>query len=190
MAPSPTLAIELLDPARFDEFYAYLNDHLADNGAPGAPYFQPLARANSSFPADQAERFCNALRIPAGEPGWRRLWVARAPGGQIAGHIDLRFHPEPCAGHRCLLGMGVERNHRRRGLGAGLIAHAAQWAVSNTALEWIDLQVLSVNAPAIKLYQAAGFIKTGEIPEMFKIDGQLLAYTGMSRRLNRPRQAG
>ncbi|HEX9172832.1 MAG TPA: hypothetical protein VF861_09225 [Telluria sp.] len=61
--------------------------------------------------------------------------------------------------------------------------------MENTALAWVDLQVLSRNEPAIRLYHAAGFVKTGEIPEMFKIDGQLLSYTSMSRRLA-PRDCG
>ncbi len=49
--------------------------------------------------------------------------------------------------------------------------------------EWIDLQVLSVNTPAIALYHRTGFQKTGEIPAMFHIDGQAFDYTSMSKRL-------
>jgi ribosomal protein S18 acetylase RimI-like enzyme len=48
---------------------------------------------------------------------------------------------------------------------------------------WIDLQVLSVNTPAIKLYERTGFQKTGEAADMFRIDGQPFAYTSMSKRL-------
>lgn len=172
-----------LDLAHFDEFIAYLDDHLSDNGAPGTPYFQPLARAQSRFPRERAEHFRTALAIPVGQPGWRRAWYARAPDRRLAGHVDLRAHGERCAAHRCLLGMGVQRAFRRVGLGAHLMAHAQRWAEGKTALEWIDLQVLSANAPALALYRAAGFVQVGEIADMFKIDGQLFSYTSMAKRL-------
>jgi YD repeat-containing protein len=175
--------IEALSPAGFDAFLDYLNDHLADNGSAGRPYFQPLSRDASRFPADKAEAFRSGLLTPITEAGWRRLWVARDGDGRIAGHIDLRAHAERPAAHRCLLGMGVDRDYRRLGLGQRLIAHAAQWAADN-GLAWIDLQVLSVNQPAIALYRRAGFIQTGEVPDMFRIDGHQFAYTSMTLRLN------
>jgi ribosomal protein S18 acetylase RimI-like enzyme len=180
--PSGPLQIEALPPAGFDAFLDYLNDHLADNGSDGRPYFQPLSRQSSRFPADKAEAFRNGLQTPVSEPGWRRLWVARDGDGRIAGHIDLRAHGERPAAHRCLLGMGVDRDYRRLGLGRRLIAHAAQWAADN-GLEWIDLQVLSVNQPAIALYRRAGFIQTGEVADMFRLDGQHFAYTSMALQL-------
>jgi ribosomal protein S18 acetylase RimI-like enzyme len=177
------ISIEPLDPAGFDAFLAYLNDHLADNGRGDTAYFQPLSRDASRFPADKAEAFKAGMRVEVAGAGWRRVWVARDAGGAIIGHIDLRAHAERYAAHRCLLGMGVERGHRKLGLGRRLIAHAEQWA-TEAGFAWIDLQVLSANTPAIKLYQRAGFQQTGEIEDMFRIDGLAFSYTGMSKRLS------
>jgi ribosomal protein S18 acetylase RimI-like enzyme len=177
------LHIEALEPAGFAAFLLYLNDHLSDNGRDGTAYFQPLSRDDSRFPADKAEAFKTGMATEVGMTGWRRVWVARDGEGRIAGHIDLRAHAERYTGHRCLLGMGVDREHRKQGLGNRLIAHAAQWAQESAGLEWIDLQVLSVNAPAIKLYERNGFHKTGEIAAMFNIDGQDFAYTSISKYL-------
>jgi ribosomal protein S18 acetylase RimI-like enzyme len=87
------------------------------------------------------------------------------------------------AEHRCLLGMGVHRKHRRLGLGAALLAHAIEWALANTGLEWLDLQVLSTNEPAMRLYHRAGFTKVGEVAEMFKFDGRSFSETRMTKRL-------
>ncbi|MYM31595.1 GNAT family N-acetyltransferase [Duganella sp. CY15W] len=176
------MKIEKLELAGFEDFLDYLNDHLSDNGRNGTAYFQPLPRAESRFPAEKAEAFKNGMQIPVGEPGWRRVWIARAAEGGIAGHIDLRALAERHTAHRCLLGMGVDRGHRQRGLGGQLIAHAEDWALT-AGLQWIDLQVLSVNAPAIALYQRQGFRQTGEIPNLFHIDGQHFNYTSMSKRL-------
>lgn len=169
---------------RFDGFVAYLDDHLADNGQPDGVYFQPLPKAQSVFAPEKADAFRAALDVAVGAPGWRRLWSAFGTDGALLGHIDLRAHGERCAGHRCLLGMGVRRDARQAGLGRALIAHAEAWAVAQTSLDWIDLQVLSVNEPAIRLYQRAGFAKTGEIADMFRIDGRSFGYTSMSKPLS------
>lgn len=173
------VSIEPLQTDQFDAFIAYLNDHLSDNGGAETGYFQPLSRGGSCFPADRETAFRNGLDTAVGSAGWRRAWVARSADRRIAGHIDLRAHPERFAEHRCLLGMGVDRNHRRSGLGAALIAHARQWAADVAQLEWIDLQVISDNRAAVALYQRAGFVKMGETPDMFRIDGGSFAYTTM-----------
>lgn len=177
------LSIESMPSSAFDVFAAYLNDHLADNGKPGGVYFQPLPRALSAFSAERSAAFRAALDVPLDAHGWRRLWGAFTPDRRLIGHIDLRAHPEPQAAHRCLLGMGVDRGARKLGVGRRLIEHAQQWACANASLEWIDLQVLSVNAPAIGLYRRAGFAATGEVADMFRIDGQSFSFTGMSKRL-------
>lgn len=179
----PDFLIEPIAASAFEPFAEYLNDHLADNGKPGKVHFQPLPRSESRFAADKARAFRDALDVPLGAPDWRRLWGAFDPGHRIIGHIDLRAHPERFAAHRCLLGMGVDRHARQRGLGRLLLEHAQTWALERAAMEWIDLQVLSVNQPAIRLYQRAGFVTTGEVAEMFKIDGQCLSFTSMSKRL-------
>lgn len=182
------MKIEKLELAGFAAFLAYLNDHLSDNGQGDTAYFQPLPRAESRFPADKAEGFKNGMQVEIGSAGWRRVWVMRDGDGDgdgdgaIAGHIDLRAHPERYAGHRCLLGMGVGRAYRRQGLGDQLMAHAEQWALA-AGFKWIDLQVLSANTPAVKLYESRGFRQTGEIPDMFHIDGQSFNYTSMTKRL-------
>jgi ribosomal protein S18 acetylase RimI-like enzyme len=164
----------------FADFIAYLNDHLSDNGAGDAGYFQPLSRSLSFFPADRETAFRSGLATAVGAKGWRRAWVARSADGRIVGHIDLRAHADGFAEHRCLLGMGVDRSCRKAGLGMALIAHARQWATDAAKLEWIDLQVIGANRAAISLYQRAGFIKAGEVADMFRIDGKSFSYATMS----------
>lgn len=179
-APRPLA--EPLEAGDFAEFIAYLNDHLADNGGEDG-YFQPLPRGQSGFTAERAAPFRNGLAIAVGDAGWRRAWVARSTEGRIVGHIDLRAHPERFTGHRCLLGMGVDRHYRRAGLGAALLAHARRWATEAARLEWMDLQVMSQNHAALALYRRAGFETVGEIDDMFNIDGKAFSYTTMSMRL-------
>ncbi|MFC3460323.1 GNAT family N-acetyltransferase [Massilia haematophila] len=162
--------------------FVYLDDHLRDNGRGDAPLFQPMPRAESFFPVDKRAGFALGLGAAVGEPGWRRGWIALDEDGAIRGHIDLRARPERAASHRCLLGMGVHRDARRIGLGASLLTHALEWAQTQ-GLAWVDLEVLADNGPARRLYERSGFVQTGEIPDLFRIDGERHGYVFMTRRL-------
>jgi ribosomal protein S18 acetylase RimI-like enzyme len=179
------LPIESVEGDAFDGFFLYLNAMLKDNGNEGI-YFQPLSKGESHFPSEKEKSFRDGADVVIGSPGWRRTWVMRNNDGQIAGHIDLRSHSESSAEHRCVLGMGVNRAFRKRGVGLALIAHVEQWAANNTNFRWIDLQVLTSNKPAVALYERAQFIKTGEIPEMFVLDGKPFSYTFMAKRIYPP----
>ena len=163
-----------------DRFFAYLDDHLRDNGSGATALFMPMPRAASRFGPERESAFRSAFGTPFGQPGWRRLWLAVDAHGAIAGHVDLRARPEGACAHRALLGMGVHRDARKQGLGARLIGVAAAWAANEASLDWIDLEVLSVNVPARQLYARCGFVQTGETADMFRIDGEALAYTFMS----------
>jgi ribosomal protein S18 acetylase RimI-like enzyme len=177
--------IRSLTPSDLDDFLTYLNDHLLDNGRDGRPLFQPMPRGQG-FPPEKAAGFRNGAQAPLGQPGWRRVWVVENAHG-IMGHIDLRSRPEAAAAHRALLGMGVHRDARRGGIGLQLLDTAIAWA-TRQGLEWIDLEVLSANAPALALYRKRGFVQTGEIPDLFRIDGESLAYRYMSLALQAPQR--
>lgn len=166
-----------------DRFFAYLDNHLRDNGSGATALFMPMPRPASGFGPERQAAFRAAFATSFGQPGWRRLWLAFDAQGGIAGHIDLRARPEGASAHRALLGMGVHRDARKQGLGARLIEAAAEWAANDAALDWIDLEVLALNLPARQLYARCGFVQTGETADMFRIDGESLGYTFMSRRL-------
>jgi GNAT superfamily N-acetyltransferase len=165
--------------ADLSAFFPYLADQLSDNGRHGNPLFQPISRGQRGMPPDRVEAFTRGIATPLSAPGWRRLWLALG-GDAIRGHIDLRARPEPEAAHRCYLGMGVHRDARRIGLGKALLEVAIDWAATNPALDWIDLEVLSVNEPARALYRKRGFVQTGEVADLLRIDGERHGYAAMS----------
>lgn len=180
----PVLLIVALEPERLPQLFLYLDDHLQDNGRAGTPLFQPQARALSRFPPEKAAAFAGGLDTSFGQPGWRRVWIALDGAGSIAGHVDLRARPEPAAIHRTLLGMGVHRDARRQGLGKALVDHALAWARATPPLEWVDLDVLAVNHAARRLYERCGFVVMGEVPDLYRIDGESHGSVMMSRRLS------
>ena len=175
------MPIETLAEADFDRFFLYMGEQLAENGRDGA-WFMPMAPTDAGVPPERQQRFRDGLATAVGEPGWRRGWIARNARGEIAGHVDLRAHPDPFTGHRCQLGMGVQRDHRRLGLAGRLLAHATQWAAAQ-GLKWIDLQVLSANEPAVALYRREGFLMQGGRPDMFVIEGVSLGEIWMARKV-------
>lgn len=173
------MLITPLGNAQADDFFRYLSDHLADNGTEFTGYFHPLPRGVSGFPADKEASFRQGLNIAIGQSGWRRGWLACDGDGSIIGHVDLRARFEPNTSHRCLLGMGVHRDHRRQGIGLALLEHAKAWALTENFV-WMDLQVFATNHRAIQLYRKAGFEQTGETPDLFRLDGQSIGDISMS----------
>jgi ribosomal protein S18 acetylase RimI-like enzyme len=178
-----TVRIRPAGEADLAAFFVYLDDHLRDNDAGGTPRFQPILPGQPRMPAGLRLSFIKGVAIPVGEAGWRRLWLALGPTGEIAGHIDLRARPEPASGHRAMLGMGVHRAFRRRGLGKRLLATALDWARDDAGVKWVDLEVLADNAPATALYLDCGFTMVARIADMLRIDGTSCDLIYMTRPL-------
>ena len=51
------LVIRAVAPSDHDALFAYLNDHLSDNGSGDTAKFMPIARAESCFPGGQGDGF-------------------------------------------------------------------------------------------------------------------------------------
>ncbi|MGI4845048.1 MAG: GNAT family N-acetyltransferase [Janthinobacterium lividum] len=162
--------------------FAYLGEQLAENGRDGV-LFQPMEPTREGVPLAMRERFSAGMATPVGQPGWRHVWIALDDDGAIAGHIDLRGRPEPASRHRTLLGMGVRHDLRRAGVGTRLVQEALAWARAS-GFAWVDLEVLSQNHKARALYVRTGFHVTGEVPDLYRIEGQSIGAVSMSLRLD------
>lgn len=182
MSPA-LLQIVPLEPERLAQLFMYLDDQLQENGRDGMPVFQPVSRLESRVLPERAAVFAASFAVPFGAPGWRCMWIALDSVGMIAGHVDLRARPDATSRHRALLGMGVHRDYPRCGLGRQLVDTALAWASVTPPLEWVDLDVMSGNHAARRLYERAGFVVTGEIPDLYRIDGESHGSIMMSRRV-------
>lgn len=180
-----SVLITPLTDAQLDAFFVYLSEHLLQNGSEATGYFQPQPRVLSGFPPEREANFRKGMQIPVGTPGWRRAWTARDESGAILGHMDLRALHEPNTTHRCLLGLGVHHAHRKRGIAMALLAYAKEWARATANLDWIDLQVMSTNNAAIQLYRKAGYVQTGMIEDMFRLDGHSIGDVWMTLNVRR-----
>lgn len=63
--------------------------------------------------------------------------------------------------HTGEFGVSVHPGYQAKGIGRALIESLISWANNNSQVEKVCLQVLATNTPAIRLYQALGFIEEG-----------------------------
>jgi ribosomal protein S18 acetylase RimI-like enzyme len=173
-----------LDGRELDYLLQYLADQLTDNGIGETALFQPEERGPFPYARKRAE-FGMAMATPVGSSDWRRFWIAeRMDGPQILGHVDLRSSdPLAAASHWARLGMGVHREHRRRGIGRALLQHALSWAEAQPGLAWVDLSFLAGNAAAESLYRSVGFHEMGRMEDRFRVGGRSVADVLMAKRL-------
>jgi len=176
------VVVEPLDGRDFERFIDYLRGQVGENGFEGTGYFQPTSRDESPLPPTKVEAFKVGLRTEVPQPGWRRIWVARRRD-VFVGHVDLRARTESFTAHRCVLGLGVDREHRRGGLAQRLLAVATAWAAETAVFVWMDLEVISTNVAARLLYEKAGFDLVGEVTDLFRVDGVSLGSRIMTKRL-------
>lgn len=174
------LVIRTPAPSDLPALFAYLGELQASNGTHGTPLFDPRSRNTAARDPKREARFAAGLDASLGEEDWRRAWVAYAPSGAPAGHVDLRGHGIPNTTHRALLGLGVGSDYRRRGLATRLVEHALDWARRETEIAWIDLEHLGTNVAAARLYERLGFRTVATFEDMFRIDGASVSEVRMT----------
>ncbi|KOT64120.1 MULTISPECIES: GNAT family N-acetyltransferase [Streptomyces] len=93
--------------------------------------------------------------------------------GRLAGYIRLvPPTPLPCNAHvRQIQGLAVDTWARGRGVARTLLDAACARALDEGARR-VTLRVLGHNAPARRLYEAAGFSVEGVLPEEFLLEGK------------------
>jgi RimJ/RimL family protein N-acetyltransferase len=116
---------------------------------------------------------CNTIRqlesVPSLEEN--RKWLEKHNGQnavafiaisdrQMIGLIDAFIHDAAEFNHTCEFGMSVLMSYRNQGVGRQLIESILNWATSK-GIELIELNVYSINVPAIHLYKSLGFVEDG-----------------------------
>jgi RimJ/RimL family protein N-acetyltransferase len=85
--------------------------------------------------------------------------VAEAEGAVVA-RLSLARDPHPACAHVADLGLMVAAEHRRRGIGRGLLDAAAAWA-RRSGVRKLELHVFPHNTAALALYEQFGFRREG-----------------------------
>jgi ribosomal protein S18 acetylase RimI-like enzyme len=115
-------------------------------------------------PADQTRAFVMG-NIAAGHPHF--VGVAK---DEVVGWCDIVRLTQPGFTHTGMLGMGVRREWRGRGVGKALLATVLETAAARE-LWRIELEVYADNAAARSLYRAHGFVEEGIKRDARCLDG-------------------
>ena len=99
--------------------------------------------------------------------------------GKVIGWCDITPHPRATRSHCGILGMGIIKGYRHKGIGTKLI-QAALAAAKSYGYEKVELEVFDSNGAAIGLYEKAGFIYEGKSANAVKIDGRYFACIHMA----------
>lgn len=92
----------------------------------------------------------------------RGAWIVAAAGERVVGLVSLSREEHPVTAHVASLGISVDADFRRRGIGAALMSEAFKWARS-VGVEKIVLSVYPDNHRAISLYRKFGFAEEGRL---------------------------
>lgn len=177
------ITIEEINQDSLNDFIEYLKIHLSENGDDNR-FFLPLSKEQSKFSSEWEEKFKNGLGKKFGETGWRKLWIGLNQENKIVGHIDIRSRNELNTGHRVLLGMGTDRNFRNLKVAQRLLAFVIKYCKDHSEISWLDLEVMTSNIPAIRIYEKTGFEVLSSVDDMFRIEGRSYGYASMTLNLD------
>jgi len=90
--------------------------------------------------------------------------------GEVVGWCDIVPRAPEGMRHVGVLGMGLRKEYRGKGLGRMLLAKALDRS-EEIGLYKVELEVFASNIPAVKLYEHAGFVVEGRRIDARNIDG-------------------
>jgi RimJ/RimL family protein N-acetyltransferase len=187
MAEREVVTVSLLEEQDVEAFLAHVGRHAPESGRNGAPIFHPHPRDAPWDPVSKREPTLARWRAAVGELDWERAWgvwaIDRTGAAAIVGHVDLRGGRLLSSMHRARLGMGIEEGFRGRGLGRLRMEAAIAWGYAQR-LKWIDLGVFAHNTAARSLYERCGFVETGRVADLFRVDGASIDDVQMSLKLS------
>jgi len=100
------------------------------------------------------------------------LFVAEYDG-ILTGNLDLTGSPRQKLAHTAMLGMGVAWNWQNKKVGTLLMEAAMDWAIKNSLLDIVWLEVYATNDAGRRLYRNFGFEECGIIRNFFKEDAPI-----------------
>lgn len=98
----------------------------------------------------------------------KALMLGAFVGERLVGVGNFRpVHPGDRARHRAVLGILILKSHWGKGVGSAMM-RAMIDAAKTTALEQLELDVVSTNETAVRLYRKCGFVEYGRHPRLMK----------------------
>jgi RimJ/RimL family protein N-acetyltransferase len=96
------------------------------------------------------------------------LLLAAEHEGHIIGNLAFFRGTKQRNAHTGEFALGVDPEHRSKGIGKKLINKLIHWAEADKYIEKVWLQVISGNDPALSLYKQLGFQEEGVLKKQIK----------------------
>ncbi|MFZ4713475.1 MAG: GNAT family N-acetyltransferase [Bacteriovoracaceae bacterium] len=174
------LTADLLEASNLEDLQLlreHILRHISPEDDPEKIMYHPAPNLTKFKDESFIQKSIDSLQIPVTAPSWKRNWIIKDQGKIIA-NLELKASDLQSALHRANLGIGIEKNYRGIGLGKTMMKTALIWAKEQN-LTWIDLNVLTHNMPARKLYLSFGFKDIGTVKDCFRVEGQSIDDTHM-----------
>lgn len=159
----------------------HLKRHMSKEDDEEGIIFHPVIDLTYFDTEDFIQNNTKAIHKKLTELQWHRVWVVKDQGKIIA-HLDLKGSRLEAMSHRTSLGLGIEKNYRRLGLGNKLMQKAIDWAREQKFV-WLDLYVHTQNQKAMNLYKKFGFVEIGTTKDNFRVNGVSIDDTHMTLKL-------
>lgn len=136
-----------------------------------------LITTNDWRSAGDERRYLKAIRRYA----HAAVFVAEAEDGELVGRLSVARDQHPASMHVADLGLMVEAESRRQGVGSALLEAAVEWA-REAGVRKLELHVFPHNEAAIALYEKFGFEREGYRKRHYRrssgdyVDAILMAY--------------
>lgn len=88
--------------------------------------------------------------------------------GKMVGNITLTGNKRKQLQHTAIVGLGMLKSFRGKGLGRILFEAAIEWAKAHSSLESLTLEVNEENHVGLRLYESLGFSQVGRLPQNVK----------------------
>lgn len=109
------------------------------------------------------------------------VFVAEADG-TIVGRLSVARDPHPASAHVADVGLMVDQEHRRHGMGTALMLEAERWA-REAGVRKLELHVFPYNEAAIALYESLGYEREGFRHRHYSRGGELVDAILMAKEL-------
>jgi ribosomal protein S18 acetylase RimI-like enzyme len=143
-----------------------------------------------AFGSSYGEQTKQPLKVFAGqlERTLTRWMFGAFVGRQLVGVVGLKRDERAKERHKAeIVGMYVDSDMRRKGIGRSLLLRAFETARRLRGIRRVRLAVVESNKSALRLYKAAGFEVYGREEEALLVSGKFYTELFLSRRVARSR---
>jgi RimJ/RimL family protein N-acetyltransferase len=135
-----------------------------------------LATSNGWRSATDERRYLRAVR----RYPHAAVLVAETEDGRVVGRLSIARDQHPASRHVADVGLMVDADYRRQGIGRALMEAGVAWA-RESGVSKLELHVFPWNDAAIALYERFGFVREGLRRNHYRrgdelVDAILMAY--------------